>query len=1552
MKHYIYHFIFTFLCLVVLGLSNKVLAFEGIPSEYNMRVWPISNVDVTDSSGNIIGNIEASYGQAFAAKKEPTNGKFAIYFNGQEGYIDANTCLVNLPDYLSDVSNVSYNITNGSGNIYKINGQSIPGITGTKYYKSADLAPLLYPVAQKLRSAAAAAAAKGYGLKIYDAYRPKSVTDETYSTLNSYLSANPSVKDDMLNDPNGKTWSISYFLARNVSKHNLGVALDLTLTRGGQELTMQSAIHELSWRATLDHNNENADVLSSIMTSVGFETLISEWWHFQIESAGGATGTFQVCDIDDNCGTANNGSMAEGDAASGVCKNLKIDMRRPNNRLLSSSYDPTNYNWPGYQHPAGNYLIAYTAKAACEDDQETEYDAFCIDPARDNPNNIDYTIETELALDNEFGRAIYYLYTDYYIKNKTDEGLFISTQVARFLVKNYSEFSGGFLPGNHSANMNAYMTGTITPPAAATIYNQVVEKAKTTSKQTIEDQAAKLIIEKGEGNEIKDGIQFVITAKNIEDTNNITNFKIIVKNAGGNDISDMFSVEGLNNWVNSNGNKTNTITIKSNENFDENICEINVEVSGEYSDDYSISNVFIVHPTNANDAENYQRFLIFNKKGKVRLGAEAESPTSETCGDDAVCFTFQSFLCLPTSNTNYIIEGVNLNTFEVDWDNCVIDKQDPAGNDYNVVENDYCKIACKEDFAFRLPGGLGDFSQGRYIPINLDGYTHTVAGVSTQKSCVTSEILVDQYIEDATNLKNDMLNYLNMFYYYVGAAKYLLENRDEYINNVRVEDAYVTPIIDISFFDSIPEAGRDIISAVENGVASLICDAKKPSQPSFIHDYLAEYDFDFEYDYYVFEEPEEGEELDVVKAKVIKAEDTKNGSSDSQPSDIDFSDIKYESASVPDNMISLPSGITTGNWTVAIQAVVGILSGGALQLPDPCIMIWTWHGAIMEPNEAGKIVQWMKGLGDILKKAFEIAEKYNETRDTLVEKTGYIKDCTRWNSGKNYEFDVELEFDYDEQEYINMILKDTELEIDNDPAFPFSYNLYCEEMTEVDNMYTSCKPGINAPSTGSSLLDGLVSSLISGVEASVFGIDKKDVQVPNSIDILSAGLSLLDFSSLNLGSINLGILNDYSYVSLNLDDFYFYIRRLASVAMYGYPGVGLTGGVNLETLFTLFLQEAIRTFSNKAFIYYKPKYSFYTTPDKGIVSLTPMTEDSELIDTDGLVYPIKLTTKPGEYLYKLSFENVGQYFQNETQYGRVLGSSGYVSILPTVEISTGIGIIDKFINSAIGSVVGYEKNDYLCDYSVCAVDDPYCEDDPTTPPTEETEDGDDGGDDGDGNTPEEGASCQAIYSSQTCSNDATLDDCITQLLNDNCCSYVDALGKMVISQNTIDQYNAVCGKNFCCSGTGIIDGSFSSSVGGSPSGGIIGGNNSYVNNASTIDNKLEFFSKVVSLNNLFPNAEDSRGFNWIGETSDGLLIDDVISEIEEKGESIYSEEPVYSLILDPECAARIREYNAQQEASDLGFNDFTLKDYDSVFLNELESYGCVVTNDNTGTDDD
>ena len=82
----------------------------------------------------------------------------------------------------------------------------------------------------------------------------------------------------------GGRFNIGAFLAKSVSNHNRGVALDLTLETwdSAQELEMQSAIHDLSWYAITDRNNDNARLLEKYMKDAGgLAGLTSEWWHFQ-----------------------------------------------------------------------------------------------------------------------------------------------------------------------------------------------------------------------------------------------------------------------------------------------------------------------------------------------------------------------------------------------------------------------------------------------------------------------------------------------------------------------------------------------------------------------------------------------------------------------------------------------------------------------------------------------------------------------------------------------------------------------------------------------------------------------------------------------------------------------------------------------------------------------------------------------------------------------------------------------------------------------------------------------------------------------------------------------------------------------------------------------------------------------------------------------------------------------------------------------------------------------------------------------------------------------
>ena len=91
---------------------------------------------------------------------------------------------------------------------------------------------------------------------------------------------------------NNGRFNLGSFLARVTSAHNRGIALDLTLEKidGGEELEMQSAIHDLSWYSAAYLNNDNAKLLETYMTATGMRGLSSEWWHFQDDETREAIG--------------------------------------------------------------------------------------------------------------------------------------------------------------------------------------------------------------------------------------------------------------------------------------------------------------------------------------------------------------------------------------------------------------------------------------------------------------------------------------------------------------------------------------------------------------------------------------------------------------------------------------------------------------------------------------------------------------------------------------------------------------------------------------------------------------------------------------------------------------------------------------------------------------------------------------------------------------------------------------------------------------------------------------------------------------------------------------------------------------------------------------------------------------------------------------------------------------------------------------------------------------------------------------------------------------
>jgi len=125
------------------------------------------------------------------------------------------------------------------------------------------------PAAEALVRAHRALQEKGYGLLVFDAYRPWSVTK-------LFWDVTPRSKRDFVANP------------KKGSKHNRGCAVDLSLydVRSGDEAEMPSAYDEMSPRASPDYAGGTAeqrarrDLLRAAMEGRGFTVEPHEWWHF------------------------------------------------------------------------------------------------------------------------------------------------------------------------------------------------------------------------------------------------------------------------------------------------------------------------------------------------------------------------------------------------------------------------------------------------------------------------------------------------------------------------------------------------------------------------------------------------------------------------------------------------------------------------------------------------------------------------------------------------------------------------------------------------------------------------------------------------------------------------------------------------------------------------------------------------------------------------------------------------------------------------------------------------------------------------------------------------------------------------------------------------------------------------------------------------------------------------------------------------------------------------------------------------------------------------
>lgn len=306
---------------------SEDLTFTTKESPIYATIWPTNNLVAYKDSQKTEEAGKVEVGKAYCVLEEK-DGMFGVRLDGQTVYIDSNYCMINLPEYVGDLCR--YQITNSYSSIYMVHEFEIPKVTdvitaGYEHVKLSDgsyLVPLLYPTAKKLVAAAQSAIEQGYRLKIYDAFRPNKATKEIYDLTNKILDNEipgktfTGVKISSLKLPEpqvvepaegetlpegvepekiltyrmvmcGDRYNLGYFLARGGSLHNLGIAVDLTLEdlSTGNEISMQTSMHDLSQYSVLSRNNTAANALAGIMKGAGFGDLVSEWWHFQDNEA-------------------------------------------------------------------------------------------------------------------------------------------------------------------------------------------------------------------------------------------------------------------------------------------------------------------------------------------------------------------------------------------------------------------------------------------------------------------------------------------------------------------------------------------------------------------------------------------------------------------------------------------------------------------------------------------------------------------------------------------------------------------------------------------------------------------------------------------------------------------------------------------------------------------------------------------------------------------------------------------------------------------------------------------------------------------------------------------------------------------------------------------------------------------------------------------------------------------------------------------------------------------------------------------------------------------
>lgn len=649
----------------------------------------------------------------------------------------------------------------------------------------------------------------------------------------------------------------------------------------------------------------------------------------------------------------------------------------------------------------------YTVTAHCTDDSSSTYTAYCIDPAVKGPTEAgwEYTADEQLDLDSDFGKAIYCLY-----KNSGGADYTTIQDTARLLMVKYGQPFLGIANGPYKKHALMYQSY-----GGSTALMGTVESCISTVQNNSMQMSFTQLTNSYENGNVT--AKYKLILKNPKSGVDINSVNIVVKDVNGGSIGYTKTIENIDTSKQGQISADVILVIPAGSN-----CTLNVTASLKYYDADDVRNVFFARAKKNNMA---QRFLVINNKGNAPLTLTettslnlSDNPSCvPNTPENLACVATNGFLCTPSETVATVYEGKSVGA-SADWDTCIVDKSDPNGNEYTIQEagsHNYCKVVCKEDYAFKMPGDLGTVKQGRYISINLDNRYHAVAGVAAQRTCVSTDIKVDAYQTSAVALKQTMLEQLNLYNYYKGMYDRLEEGQDG---------------LEKIDFDTYYTANDNKLGAThhDNHYSRGSCptdetvDYREFTTEDF---YLEAFTFKFKYNTYKLSL--NGSNSNILKAEfVIDQENLEDSKTIESNIDTESKDYKGKEKKCPSNQYH---HYEDGTKACTVPEEDNECSGKFT------IYIGTKDGAQAKydavKEEAYKL--YKKALED-----FESAS--NELRDITEE----INMCTTWST--DYQFDPEITFTYDESSYMEMMNGNNKLKMDGD-AQVNSTKYYCSSDT-------------------------------------------------------------------------------------------------------------------------------------------------------------------------------------------------------------------------------------------------------------------------------------------------------------------------------------------------------------------------------------------------------------------------------------------------------------------------------------------------------------------------